>query len=322
MKNRFSRLALLATMAACWTTAVKAQDVGPPKAPSPASVTAITEASETRKVRLPRGQQLLLDAKRRTDAHITVESQMRVRTHLMGQLLVGSGEYAQLRSSQGLLLRLELAIQAGGQATSIKQVCDGRHMWVHRRVGETESLRHIDLLRVERAIAASPVAIGLEHPMGTLASGGLPKLLARLADHFDFDRAPLRRGQLSQVPVWIATGVWKPEKLASVAPHAVNGGQIVLEELGGHLPHQVEIQLGQSDLFPYKLTYQRWETKDGHPQLVPAVTTEFFEVTLGGELDARQFIYHRPSNIGVADDTDLYLQNVLSASRPSTDDFR
>ena len=290
-------------------------------------MTAITDggppASETREVRLPRGQQLLLDAQRRTDAHITVESQMRVRTHLMGQLLVGSGEYAQLRSSQGLLLRLELAIQAGGQATSIKQVCDGRHMWVHRRVGDTESLRHIDLLRVKRAIAASPVGIGLEHPLGTLALGGLPKLLACLADHFDFDRAPLRRAQLSHVPVWIATGVWKPEKLASVAPNAVNGGQIVLEELRGHLPHQVEIQLGQSDLFPYKLTYQRWETKDGHPQLVPAVTTEFFEVTLGGELDARQFIYHRPSNILVTDDTDLYLRNVsASAEKPSADGYR
>ena len=280
-------------------------------------------ASETLKVRLPRGQQLLLDAQRRTEAHITVTSQMRVRTHLMGQALVGSGEYAQLRSSQGLLLRLELAIQAGGQATSIKQICDGRHLWDHRRVGETESLRHIDLLRVERAIAASPAAIGLEHPTSLLARGGLPKLLASLADHFDFDRTPLRRAQLSQVPVWIATGVWKPEKLASLAPDAVAGGQIVFEKLRGHLPHQVEVQLGQSDLFPYKLTYQRWETKDGRPQIVPAVTTEFFEVTLGEALDARQFIYHRPSNISVADDTDLYLRNVsASAAKPSTDGYR
>ena len=64
--------------------------------------------------------------------------------------------------------------------------------------------------------------------------------------------------------------------------------------------------------------------------VVPASEIAFFEdfrhsylSYFGGELDARQFIYHRPSNILVTDDTDLYLRNVsASAAKPSVDDYR
>ena len=321
MNNKFSRVALL-PMVVLACTSVPAQEASNPEVSAGAEAGPTMETKVAlRKKQTYRGQQLVLDARKRTEAHATVKSRLRVRTNLMGQPLVGSGEYAQLRASRGLLLRFELTIQAGGQSTSVKQVCDGRHLWVHRRLTETESLSHIDLLRVERALAVAGTTT-LEDTSITLASGGLPKLLSQLAEHFDFDKAPLQSGQLPRVPVWTATGVWKLDKLRHVAPAAVDGDQVTFNKLPSHLPHQIEIQFGQQDLFPYKLTYYRWEAVDDRHQLTPAITTEFFEVTFGQELDPQQFDYRRPSNVGVVDHTDLYLQNLGVATAPSRNQTR
>jgi len=315
MNDKLTKVALLATMALAFEgRAVRAALDGQP---SPSSNASAGNSSDTSSLSRRGGQQLVIDATRRIESHVTVKSHLRVRTNLMGQPLVGSGEYAQLRSSQGLLLRLELAIQAGGQATSIKQVCDGRHLWVHRQIGDTESLSHVDLLRVERTLSTSDRPVPMAEATVILATGGLPKLLSQLSQHFDFDSTPLRAGNLSQVPVWVATGVWKPAQLGSLIPQAVEGDRVVLSKLPGHLPHQVELHLGQSDLFPYKVSYLRWDAKEGRQQLTPVVSAEFFEVTLGEELDPRQFDY-RPANVSVSDHTDLFLRNLGIAVRPNT----
>jgi hypothetical protein len=293
MNINFSSLAL-AAIAFCW---LSLPTFGQEK---PRDTVAATERN---------GQQLIEAAGRRCAAHATISSKLRVRTALMNQSLVGSGEYAQLRSSKGLLLRLELSIQAGGKPTSVKQVCDGHDLWMHWRLGETEQLQHVDLARIEQALAESPAAVQAANPTGTLATGGLPKLLTQLAKNFDFSQVPPRPGILSDEPVWTAVGVWKLDKLALLAPDAVRGAEMVADKVPTHLPHQVVIQCGQSDLFPYKLVYQRWTPQGEQRALVPVVSVEFFQVALGAELDPSQFDY-RPQNINVADRTDVYLSQV------------
>lgn len=252
------------------------------------------------------GQTLIQRAAATTAQHVTIESRLRVRTDLMGQPLVGSGGYAQLRSSVGLLLRMELAIQTGEQATSVKQVSDGRDLWEHWRIGETERLNHVDLRRVQNAVKhAGGVVIGATS--ANLASGGLPKLLQQLEQNFDFSKAEVRSGKIADVPVWIAVGVWNPAQLAAAVPQAASGDEIAFDKLPAHLPHQVEILLGQKDLFPYRVTYHQWHKQDGKHVLKPAVTTEFFEVAIGGELDPTQFHYQRPNHISVVDRTDAFI---------------
>ena len=96
------------------------------------------------------GQTLIRDAVRVMSEHRTIQARLRVRTDLLGQPLIGSGSYAQLASNVGPLLRLELAIQAGEQATSVKQVSDGSVMWESWRIGGSTKLNRIDLRRARQ----------------------------------------------------------------------------------------------------------------------------------------------------------------------------
>jgi hypothetical protein len=259
------------------------------------------------------GQQLLAAAARRLKTHPTIESKIRIRTELLGQPLVGTGKYAQLDSSSGLLLRLELAIQVGQQTTSVNQISDGRQLWEHWRIGQSERVNHIDLGRVARSLKQSPRRLSMS--ASNLATGGLPKLITQLAAHFDFDVQPVRDGELGGIEVVGLTGVWKADKLAAAAPQAIDGNKIVFNRLPAQLPHQVELILGKEDLFPYRVTYQKWEESES-ARLVSVVTTEFFEVTIGGVLDPSQFHYELPEHLQLADQTDVYLDSLGIASQP------
>lgn len=273
-------------------------------------------AQEPADRRLPGGQALVYRAAEKTAEHVTIESRLRVRTDLLGQPLVGSGGYAQLRSSSGLLLRMELAIQAGEQATSVKQVSDGRDLWEHWRIGETERVNHVDLRRVQAAIEQNAAVLDMGSTSANLASGGLPKLLSQLDKNFDFSRAEVRAGKIGEVPVWIASGVWKPERLATAAPQAAKGKEIAMEALPAHLPHQVELLIGQQDWFPYRVTYYRWHRQDGSRALTPVVTTEFFEVAMDDALDPTQFHYQQPNHVSVTDRTEAFIESLgIPASR-------
>ena len=118
-----------------------------------------TAAQPAGDAKSPEGQPLIQAAAKRIAEYKTISSRLRVRTDLMGQPLVGSGVYAQLASSAGLLVRMELAIQAGEQATSVRQISDGRDLWEHWRMAGVERVNHIDLRAVEAAIKLSLIHI-------------------------------------------------------------------------------------------------------------------------------------------------------------------
>lgn len=299
MNVSFPRLTMLAVLSCCHVsllaTAQESRDSSPMGVENPHAELATS------------GQRVLESAIHKLEMCRTIESKMRVRTDMLGQPLVGSGTYAQLQSSGGLLLRLELAIQAGQQVTSIKQISDGRNLWEHWRIGESERVNHIDLKRVARALKNNPAPLSMSS--SNLASGGLPRLTSQLAANFDFDTQPARTGTLGGVEVVALVGVWKAESLAAAAPDAVVDDKIVMERLPAQLPHQVELLLGKSDLFPYRVTYQKWDGKE-QPTLVPVVTTEFFEVSIDGIVDATQFHYEQPAHVQVADQTDRYLESM------------
>ena len=311
MNVSFSKLALLSVLALqVLISSVCAQS------PSPSPV---ETAVATQRVS---GQALVQETARRlgSDDYATVEAKMRVRTDLLGQPLVGSGRYAQLKSTTGLLLRMELAIQAGQQTTSIRHICDGSSLWEHWRIGENERVNQVDLKRVAKTLKQNPVPLSMTS--SNLASGGLPRLLSQLATNFDFDAGEVRSGKVGpkdgpNLDVWSVTGVWRSESLATAAPQAVAENKIVLEKLPTHLPHQVELVIGQSDFFPYRVTYQKWERKEKQLVLIPVVTTEFFEVRIGGALDPTQFQYAQPTHVHVADHTDVFLKSLGVATRPN-----
>jgi len=295
---------------------------------TPNQVNAPKRAGAVAAANAPDGAELVRHATVKIAQHSTIESRLRVRTDLMGQPLVGSGEYAQLNSSAGLLLRLELSIQAGEQATSVRQISDGRDLWEHWVIGDQQRVNHIDLRRVERTVKALPKGTYVGGTSANLAVGGLPKLVTQLSRTFDFGRAPVRSGQLGGIPVWFATGIWHGELLAKAAPQAVKDGKIVYEKLPVHLPHQVELVLGKDDLFPYRVTYFRYQKIDLEHVLRPAVTTEFFDVVMDKQLNPAQFHYQTPKQLSFVDKTDAFMQamgipsNATMATRPEVDRSR
>lgn len=295
---------------------------------SPGEDNATSRANATVETNVPDGAELVRYAAGQIAKHPTIESRLRVRTDLMGQPLVGSGEYAQLSSSAGLLLRLELSIQAGEQATSVKQISDGRDLWEHWISGEQQRVNHIDLRRVERTVKALPKGTYVGGTSANLAIGGLPQLLSQLSRTFEFGRAPVRSGRIGETPVWFATGIWHGELLAKAAPKAVRDGKIVYEMLPVHLPHQVELVLGKNDLFPYRVTYFRYQKLDLEHVLRPAVTTEFFDVEFGRKLNPAQFHYQTPKQMSFVDKTESFMQamgiplDTTMATKPEVDRSR
>ena len=257
-----------------------------------------------------RGQALLKHSAQVTAKHQTIQARLRVRTDLLGQPLIGSGSYAQLDSNIGPLLRLELAIQAGEQATSVKQISDGKVMWESWRIGEDTKLNRIDLRRVDAAVRQAGAGAVSSSTSASLATGGLPKLLKQLDENFDFNKTAVRQGTIAKLPVFSVKGVWQAEKLAALVPESVEGNTIYFEKLPLHLPHEVEILLGTQNYFPYRVTYKRWKEQDGKLSPQPVVTTEFFEVNIDKALDPSQFQFRNPKELQVTDRTDVYLQSM------------
>jgi hypothetical protein len=245
-----------------------------------------------------------------------------LRTHLLGQQLVGSGSLVQLRSSRGLLLRMELRIPVGEQLTSVTQICDGRRLWILRRLADSEVLSYVELRHVEEAVKAAPDRMRADAASSVLASGGLPRLLRQLEANFDFDAAPLRQAALGDVPVWIAAGRWQPLRLVGFLPEqrqGIEAGEAPdLSKLPPHVPHFVTVTVGQDDLFPYRIAFLRQqEPGENQSQEEPLVVIEFFEVEIGAEVDPRQFDYD-PGPMSAVDHTDLFIQSLgLSRKQPT-----
>ncbi len=285
-----------------------------------AARTATAQTSEVSENQLS-GNELIQDASRRTTGQSTVKARIRLRANLFGQPLIGSGTYAQLRSSRGLLLRLELAVQMGDRQTSVKQVCDGRHLWIHRRLGEVDSLSRVDLRRVEQAAQATPEPLRGDVMSSLLATGGLPKLMSQLQANFDFDTMPLRAGMLGDTAVWTVVGTWQPDALQQLLPdsrESIPEGETGLHQLPPHVPHRVVVACGQDNLFPYRIEFNRLNEdhrSGGPPKDHAMMTLELLEVELGKELDPRQFNYN-PGSAKFADQTDLFIQSLGLAARP------
>ena len=289
MNARFTKLALLAAMA---------------------GGVHLAQAEEP-----PAGNLLVQQSARRLAAYRSVEARLRVTTEVLGQPLVGSGGYAQLASTGGLLLRLELTVQAGGRASSVKQICNGPNLWEHWRIDGQEKLHHVDLRRVEAELARAPAQPGASMT-GQLAHGGLPKLLRQLGSFFDFGDAPAVGQRIGTQAGWVIRGIWKREELERLAPHAVQADKVDFRSLAPHMPHAVELWIGAGDRFPYRVTYLRQDGEE--PALRPVVSLEFYDVALDLPMNPSQFHYQQPDNVRVADRTDRFLQSLGIARRDTT----
>jgi hypothetical protein len=266
-------------------------------------------------------QQVLQAAVEALDRYNTITASIRQRANVFGHQLVGSGHYLQ-GPSRFNLLRVELQLQAGAHVSTLLEVCDGRFLWVHRDVMDTQTLFRVDADRVRLTWEQQAAAAGHPRAIDGLALGGLPRMLRRLGESFQFHS--IEEGQLGAFPVRILRGVWRPQQLVDILPDqrvALEQGQPAdLTKLPEHVPDEVLLYLGREDLFPYRFEYRRnafdkrSREQAGSSGPVTLATLELFEVQVNGAIDTQQFIYN-PGDQPFEDATDAVLkgQGVFSA---------
>jgi hypothetical protein len=243
---------------------------------------------------------------------------------------VGEGIYLQQGTGDNLQLRLELKTVVGDRVTVFQQVCDGRFLWQYEDTPEKPSaeatqkpqITRIDVFRARQALAKQTTDHGSRQILpvtAELAFGGLPKLVDGFKKSFIFSRVEADR--LDAMPVWVATGAWRPEAVAGLskdlADQAAAGQPFDLRKLPPQLPEVVRLCVGQDDLFPYRIEYLRRAAKQGRGgeggELLPIVTVEFYEVRLNSPIAPANFVY-QPGNADVLDTTQSFVKQRSATS--------
>ncbi len=252
-------------------------------------------------------------------AHSSIETKVVQKVQLFGEELGGSGRYVQLGRGTEMLVRLELQLQVAGEVGSLLEVCDGRFLYRDRQLPSGRRVSRIALRQVFARLEQQRAANGgqrLSVPLAQrLALGGLPKLLAVLADNFEFTTP--RESKIGDEPVYALRGVWRPDRLALVlAGGAADGDEakrVDLDDMPEHVPHEVVLLVGRTDLFPYRIEYlgkaqpASGSGVAGRPQTL--LSMRLYEVRLGSPIDTREFIF--PREVNVEDETDEFLRKFV-----------
>jgi hypothetical protein len=256
----------------------------------------------------PRAAELVEQAADRLASHATLSAKINLHSDLFGESLIAGGQYLQgPRDSRRV--RLELKVRLGDKVCSLQQVSDGAALWVIQTTITQSRLGRVD---VPRALAIMRQA---GHAPGTsmLALGGLPVLLDRLIQSFEFTH--LRSEKLGPTPTLVALGVWKPTMLAHLMPAqrpAIDAGKPAnLGELPTYVPNQIEVFIGRDDLFPYQIDYVRAVRPGSHGENDRVLARmKFVDVHFDVPIDPAQFVYH-PGEAVPVDETEAFAHRML-----------
>lgn len=309
MKHSFTA-AILFTLAALAVLAVRAHAqrqvasaAGQGSAPAaPAAPTAAPAPTQD-------GNVLIAQAAHEMRNVSSLEAKVRVQSFLYGQELSGAGVYYQLVKPPETLFKLELKLQVANQVSSLLNVSDGRFIWTRRDLPNSKTLSRIDQRRINESLAraSKQAPISTSEPMFMLA--GLGRMLESLCGHFTFD-APTQES-ISGVRVWVLSGQWRPEVLASLWPEqakAAGDGSAPLADAPPQMPTHVRLVLAADPaqkLVPYRIEYQRVDTAG---RRVPLLVLDYYDIRQGTALDPRLFVY-KPGDQEVKDDTEQWMRN-------------
>jgi hypothetical protein len=169
-----------------------------------------------------------------------------------------------------------------------------------------------------------------------MQSGGLPRLLAGLAENFSFlppqamRLVPRGQSPPTGIPFFAVVGHWRPSALGRLLAHqasaAYEGVAATPSNEGRHvvsvpdrLPEEVLLLFGQTDLFPYRLEYRHRETPQASDtnaatapyqlSAKPMVVMEFSDVAFDVPIAAGQFDY-TPRDVDWVDQTAAVLERL------------
>ncbi|MCA9177745.1 MAG: hypothetical protein KDB14_24935 [Planctomycetales bacterium] len=260
----------------------------PGRTPSPAPAAQPTSAS--------RGEAMLHEAIRRLRLQPTFYAKLRHRVGVFGQQLSGAGEYYQQGHDEWTQLRMEVKLPVGDGIASLQHVCDGRHLWMRRQIGEQVELQRVDLRRV-RAVIGAEWQTAWHADWQHVLVGGVPRLLSSVTEHFALsdplrDALPMAGSDVMQVSaqqptIWRIRGkIKRPLPPKGKDPTAA--------------PTHVEVVL-DANLLPYRVTYLTSAKTEQGVRLRPLVALEWYDIRLGDPIDPERFRYEAENYSNVTD---------------------
>jgi hypothetical protein len=256
----------------------------------------------------PRAAELVERATEGLANHASLAAKINLHSDLFGESLIAGGQYLQ-GPRESRRVRLELKVRLGDQVCSLQQVSDGAALWVVQSSLSFSRLSRVDVPRALTLLQQAGHAPGV----GMLALGGLPVLLDRLKQSFQFTH--VRSEKLGPTPVLVALGTWNPAGLASFMPNqraAIEAGKPAdLAQLPTYVPNQVEVYVGRDDLFPYQIDYVRATSPGSHGDDDHVLARiKFVDVHFDVPIDPAQFVYYPGETVPV-DDTQAFVHRML-----------
>ena len=240
--------------------------------------------------------ELLLRAAKQLEEGSPVVSQSRLRVQMFGKTIRCSGVC--YHSGRGLgKTRMEFRIPGNDRECLIRQIGNGRFFsqemgWDPPLPDATDPGPRIQFIDLERVAAANRERNRFSSsPSDWLAMGGIPGLLRRLADDFEFEI--LADESLSGVPMKRLAGTWKTARLQAELEGTVDKRwlepEINWERIPQHIPREVDIYLGNDEflpLFPYRISFN---TPGVNDEPGSQIHFEMYKVTRQSELDESLF---------------------------------
>lgn len=313
MKHRLSSLTLVSVIAfAIVKTGISQSST---ETPAPA------EAQHSDSAFAPESQRMLEMASKQLADVKSVSAKVRHTTSVYDQQLVGSGNYLQLRHPDGLKVRLDLFIRTEDYVTSYQHVCNGRFLYTLENLGETARLGKVDLNRVRDVLKQRRDTAPAFPTLDMIASGGIPRILDALAQHFQFSEP--QSVTFEQVPMWALAGQWNAESLKALLPNLPKvvspQGRVVADELPPQFPDRVFVLLGKDDLFPYRIEYRRANDRSSdaaetaQPQNRAMLAMDFYQVQFGEDIDPLRFAFN-PGQVKPEDRTEQMLGRLIRSA--------
>ncbi len=193
------------------------------------------------------GNELLLESAGHLFGSLPLAASARLSVNLFDQHIVSEGRYIQ--AGQGSKrARLEFEFGDLHNPKTIQQICNGRFYYRYERMDVKPALHLADLTKVSDADRHLLIA----NPSTWMATGGLSSLLESLANNFDL--TTVAESTLAGTPVLVIHGAWKQDRIRRLLVGQVDdlliGESIRWDQLPEHLPHSVEVTLGNDDFFP------------------------------------------------------------------------
>ncbi len=254
------------------------------------------------------------------EARRSIVANIRQTVDLFGAQATATAAYAELKTPQGPLVRLQWESACGTQPLRLCQLSDGWNLWTYQFRDGSDTLQRIDLDYLNRAVRKWGNSGDLIEAGKTAVSRGLEKFVAGLRTQYIFHQ--LGQTQLADSrPVWIVAGTWRTNcQAAEPQGRAGQGGagegradDAALARLPEQVPTRVVVFLGQADLFPYRVEFRR---RQASPLVGAAGTADrllaaidFTDVRLDAPLDPRHFAFD-PGSAAFTDQTDAVLKEL------------